>query len=76
MNIENTLVVAMLLSFLIFYYDILEHKLRPKFFSSFGLSSGELSVYVNSFAILTKSLLPLPDKYHGLTDVDKRYRQR
>lgn len=37
---------------------------------------GELSVYVNSFAILTKSLLPLPDKYHGLTDVDKRYRQR
>ncbi|KAL6200801.1 hypothetical protein ACLB2K_030582 [Fragaria x ananassa] len=37
---------------------------------------GELSVYVNSFAVLTKSLLPLPDKYHGLTDVDKRYRQR
>ncbi|KAG8657723.1 lysine--tRNA ligase, chloroplastic/mitochondrial [Manihot esculenta] len=37
---------------------------------------GELSVCVNSFTILTKSLLPLPDKYHGLTDVDKRYRQR
>ncbi|GAB4856146.1 Lysine--tRNA ligase, chloroplastic/mitochondrial [Ancistrocladus abbreviatus] len=37
---------------------------------------GELSVRVSSFAILTKSLLPLPDKYHGLTDVDKRYRQR
>ncbi|KAL5563710.1 hypothetical protein UlMin_033457 [Ulmus minor] len=37
---------------------------------------GELSIYVNSFAILTKSLLPLPDKYHGLTHVDKRYRQR
>ncbi|GKV30279.1 hypothetical protein SLEP1_g39106 [Rubroshorea leprosula] len=37
---------------------------------------GELSVVVDSFAILTKSLLPLPDKYHGLTDVDKRYRQR
>ncbi|XP_021729237.1 lysine--tRNA ligase, chloroplastic/mitochondrial-like isoform X2 [Chenopodium quinoa] len=37
---------------------------------------GELSVRVTSFAILTKSLLPLPDKYHGLTDVDKRYRQR
>ncbi|XP_062100652.1 lysine--tRNA ligase, chloroplastic/mitochondrial-like [Humulus lupulus] len=36
----------------------------------------ELSVYVNSFAILTKSLLPLLDKYHGLTHVDKRYRQR
>ncbi|XP_062104435.1 lysine--tRNA ligase, chloroplastic/mitochondrial-like [Humulus lupulus] len=38
--------------------------------------NGELSVYVNFFAILTKSLLPLPDKYHGLTHVDKRYQQR
>ncbi|KAL0436755.1 UNVERIFIED_CONTAM: Lysine--tRNA ligase, chloroplastic/mitochondrial [Sesamum radiatum] len=37
---------------------------------------GELSVCVTSFSILTKSLLPLPDKYHGLTDIDKRYRQR
>ncbi|VFR00807.1 unnamed protein product [Cuscuta campestris] len=37
---------------------------------------GELSVCVNSFSILTKSLLPLPDKFHGLTDVDKRYRHR
>jgi len=37
---------------------------------------GELSVYVNAYAILTKSLLPLPDKWHGLTDVAKRYRQR
>ncbi|KAG6535446.1 lysine--tRNA ligase, chloroplastic/mitochondrial [Zingiber officinale] len=37
---------------------------------------GELSIYVKDFYILTKSLLPLPDKYHGLTDVDKRYRQR
>lgn len=37
---------------------------------------GELSVYVRQYAILTKSLLPLPDKWHGLTDVAKRYRQR
>lgn len=37
---------------------------------------GELSVYVNQFQILTKSLLPLPDKWHGLTDTEKRYRQR
>ncbi|XP_074304107.1 lysine--tRNA ligase, chloroplastic/mitochondrial-like [Silene latifolia] len=37
---------------------------------------GELSVRVSSFAILTKSLRPLPDKYNGLTDLDKRYRQR
>ncbi|WP_052128768.1 lysine--tRNA ligase [Neosynechococcus sphagnicola] len=37
---------------------------------------GELSVYVDDYTILTKSLLPLPDKWHGLTDVAKRYRQR
>ncbi|MBC7823644.1 MAG: lysine--tRNA ligase [Candidatus Parcubacteria bacterium] len=37
---------------------------------------GELSVYVNHYVMLTKSLLPLPDKWHGLTDVAKRYRQR
>ncbi|QHU99502.1 lysine--tRNA ligase [Synechocystis sp. CACIAM 05] len=37
---------------------------------------GELSVYVQTYAVLTKSLLPLPDKWHGLTDTEKRYRQR
>lgn len=37
---------------------------------------GELSVKAQEYAILTKSLLPLPDKWHGLTDVAKRYRQR
>jgi lysyl-tRNA synthetase class 2 len=37
---------------------------------------GELSVYVSRYTILTKSLLPLPDKWHGLTDTEKRYRQR
>ncbi|MEL6262444.1 MAG: lysine--tRNA ligase [Cyanobacteria bacterium J06626_6] len=37
---------------------------------------GELSVKVRQYAMLTKSLLPLPDKFHGLTDVAKRYRQR
>lgn len=37
---------------------------------------GELSVYVKEYTILTKSLLPLPDKWHGLTDTEKRYRQR
>lgn len=37
---------------------------------------GELSVYVKQFTMLTKSLLPLPDKHHGLTDIAKRYRQR
>ncbi|NJR65253.1 MAG: lysine--tRNA ligase [Leptolyngbyaceae cyanobacterium CRU_2_3] len=37
---------------------------------------GELSVSVDHYTILTKSLLPLPDKWHGMTDVEKRYRQR
>ncbi len=37
---------------------------------------GELSVLVSEYTMLTKSLLPLPDKWHGLTDVAKRYRQR
>lgn len=35
---------------------------------------GELSVYVKSWSMLSKSLLPLPDKFHGLTDTEKRYR--
>lgn len=37
---------------------------------------GELSIYVSEYTMLTKSLLPLPDKWHGLTDTEKRYRQR
>ena len=37
---------------------------------------GELSVYASSWQMLTKSLAPLPDKWHGLQDVEKRYRQR
>lgn len=36
---------------------------------------GELSVYVKSWAMLSKSVLPLPDKFHGLKDTEKRYRQ-
>jgi lysyl-tRNA synthetase, class II len=37
---------------------------------------GELSINVSQYTILTKALLPLPDKWHGMTDVEKRYRQR
>ncbi|MEN9202517.1 MAG: lysine--tRNA ligase [Thermostichus sp. DG_1_6_bins_120] len=37
---------------------------------------GELSVWVDEYQMLTKALLPLPDKWHGLRDVEKRYRQR
>src|SRR6478735_3177986 len=38
--------------------------------------TGELSVRVESLRLLTKSLRPLPDKWHGLADVEQRYRQR
>ena len=37
---------------------------------------GELSVKVRSFTLLSKALRPLPDKWHGLADVDTRFRQR
>ena len=37
---------------------------------------GELSVAVESFELLSKSLRPLPEKFHGLTDKETRYRQR
>ena len=38
--------------------------------------TGELSVKVASLRLLVKSLRPLPDKFHGLSDVEQRYRQR
>ncbi len=38
--------------------------------------TGELSVKAESLRLLTKSLRPLPDKWHGLADVEQRYRQR
>jgi lysyl-tRNA synthetase class 2 len=38
--------------------------------------TGELSVRAASLRLLTKSLRPLPDKFHGLSDVEQRYRQR
>ena len=37
---------------------------------------GELSIKATSLTMLSKSLLPLPEKFHGLTDVETRYRQR
>ncbi|HEY6837839.1 MAG TPA: lysine--tRNA ligase [Geobacteraceae bacterium] len=42
----------------------------------FRTKTGELSLHVTSIRLLTKSLLPLPEKFHGLTDVETRYRQR
>ncbi|MDR9414038.1 MAG: lysine--tRNA ligase [Spiribacter sp.] len=38
--------------------------------------TGELSVHCHTLRLLTKSLRPLPDKYHGLGDTEARYRQR
>ena len=42
----------------------------------FRTKMGELSLAVADFAVLGKSLRPLPDKWHGLVDVEKRYRRR
>lgn len=42
----------------------------------FRTKAGELSVRAESIRLLTKSLRPLPEKYHGLSDAETRYRQR
>ena len=42
----------------------------------FKTKTGEISIHAKSVRLLTKSLLPLPEKYHGLTNTDTRYRQR
>jgi lysyl-tRNA synthetase class 2 len=42
----------------------------------FRSKMGELTLKVHRFEVLAKALAPLPDKFHGLVDVEKRYRQR
>src|SRR2546430_11710369 len=42
----------------------------------FRTKTGELSVWAQELTVLSKALLPLPEKWHGLTDVELRYRQR
>ncbi|PYX08248.1 MAG: lysine--tRNA ligase [Acidobacteria bacterium] len=42
----------------------------------FRTKTGELTVHVEEITFLSKDLLPLPEKWHGLTDVELRYRQR
>ncbi len=42
----------------------------------FRTQKGEISVRTNGYTLLSKSLLPLPEKFHGLRDTDLRYRQR
>jgi len=44
--------------------------------TAFRSKTGELTLRVSSFVALSKALVPLPDKWHGLQDVEKRYRQR
>ncbi len=42
----------------------------------FRTKTGEVSIHVQKITLLSKSLHPLPEKFHGLTDTDTRYRQR
>lgn len=42
----------------------------------FKTQTGEISIHAHSVTLLAKSLLPLPEKFHGLKDTDLRYRQR
>ena len=42
----------------------------------FKTQTGEISIHASSIVLLAKSLLPLPEKFHGLTNTDMRYRQR
>ncbi|HUV97538.1 MAG TPA: lysine--tRNA ligase [Acidobacteriaceae bacterium] len=42
----------------------------------FRTRTGELTIHVDSLTFLSKAMLPLPEKYHGLADVELRYRQR
>ncbi len=43
---------------------------------AFRTKRGEISVHCKKISLLSKSLLPLPEKFHGLTDIETRYRQR
>ena len=42
----------------------------------FWTKTGEMSLQVRRLVVITKAVRPLPDKFHGLTDVEQRYRQR
>ena len=42
----------------------------------FRTRTGEISIHATSVTLLAKSLLPLPEKFHGLTNLEQRYRQR
>src|SRR5574341_1638315 len=42
----------------------------------FKTKTGEITVWANNFEILCKALRPIPEKWHGLTDIEERYRRR
>jgi lysyl-tRNA synthetase class 2 len=61
-------------------YEVFKHADLGDFFGVTGhimkTDTGEVSIKATEFTILSKALRPLPDKYHGLTNVEQRYRQR
>ncbi|WP_104697160.1 MULTISPECIES: lysine--tRNA ligase [unclassified Helicobacter] len=62
-------------------FDILKKTLEVGDFINvcgfpFVTKTGELSLYALEYKLLTKSIVPLPEKFHGLTDIELRYRQR
>src|SRR5262249_46271557 len=61
-------------------YEIIKSLDRGDIVGAEGLlmrtKAGELSVKIDALRLITKSLRPLPDKWHGLADVEQRYRQR
>lgn len=61
-------------------YQIFKHSDLGDFFGVNGqimkTNTGEVSIKATTITLLSKALRPLPDKYHGLTNVEQRYRQR
>ena len=61
-------------------YDVFKHADLGDFFGVSGqimkTDMGELTIKAKAVTLLSKALRPLPDKYHGLTNVEQRYRQR
>src|SRR5215207_3621644 len=61
-------------------YDVFKKLERGDFIGATGpafiTKTGELTLMAESFEVLTKAIRPLPEKWHGLQDVELRYRQR
>ena len=61
-------------------YEVFKHADLGDFFRVSGkimkTDTGEVTVKAKEIVILSKALRPLPDKYHGLTNIEQRYRQR